>query len=67
MPLFRTTPQHAVELITDAKEVRRIASRHLRWAASVKDVDPTHADLIAREAATLLDLAVKVEELFENA
>lgn len=63
MAHFYLSEKHSAELIEDAGEVRRIAARQLRWAANVKDADPTHADLIAREAATMLDLAVKVEEL----
>lgn len=62
MAHFYISEVRSSELIEDAREVRRIAARQLRWAANAED--KTHADLIAREAATMLDLAVKVEELF---
>lgn len=61
MPHIHITDATHADLMADASEVRRIAARQLRWAANAED--KTHSDLIAREAATMLDLAVKVEEL----
>lgn len=65
MPHIHITDASHADLMADASEVRRIAARQLRWAANADD--RTHAELIVREAATMLDLAVKVEELLKTA